>query len=104
MTSAFVVLSQPKPKEGQPCNGCGKCCQTQACGLSRQFLDSDVAPCIALEWDGQSRYRCGLVNNPGIYLGTDRAEGADAYFSKAFSALLGIGMGCDSGDPNGGAQ
>lgn len=91
--SRFVLLSNQKPPEGAPCNGCGMCCQEQACDLSREYLKSTVAPCIALEFDG-SRYVCGLVCHPGRYLGTP--DFGDEYISPLFAEALGIGKGCDS--------
>lgn len=91
----FVILSAPKPPEGDPCNGCGMCCQNQACALSFDLLKSSVAPCIALEWTGD-RYACGLVVRPGHYL--DIESFADDYIGSLISRVLGVGKGCDSSD------
>jgi hypothetical protein len=90
---SFALLSNQKPPEGTPCNGCGMCCQEQACMLSREYLDSSVAPCIALQFDGRL-YRCGLVANPGRYLGTP--GWGDPALSPLFAEALGIGRGCCS--------
>ena len=91
--SAFVLLSTQKPPMGDPCNGCGACCQNEACSLSVDLLHSSVAPCIALEFDG-SRYRCGLVVRPHHYL--DLPNFTDGYLRSLVSEMLGVGKGCCS--------
>ena len=103
-------LIHPKPKYGQPCNGCGYCCTTEPCDLASEYLDCHAGPCIALETaDGKSG--CGLVRNPLAYLylhvhpDSDPAilqdakliaSGAD--LSTQIAAALGVGRGCDSID------
>lgn len=98
-TSVVIPI---KPAFGAPCNGCGYCCQTEACELSRKFLDSDKAPCIALEQDG-GRYYCGLVRDPGRYLGLPdegwRHAAAREVLSHEFAFALRLGAGCDSESP-----
>ena len=89
----FVLLSKQKPAEGAPCNGCGECCQAEACFLSVELLKSSATPCIALEFDGAA-YRCGLVARPGHYLGTP--EFGDGALAEVIAGSLGIGTGCDS--------
>ena len=110
----FVILSVQKPPEGDPCNGCGMCCQEEACFLSRDFLNSEAAPCIALEFDGR-RYLCGLVRNPTVYLPSDwflrshdkaaryitdedwrRAALDESIIGGLFGDELGVGQGCYS--------
>lgn len=91
MTTDFVILSAQKPPYGDPCNGCGMCCQEEACHLSVVYLGSSVAPCIALEWDGE-RYRCGLVLHSSKYLETP--EFGDEVIAPLLSELLGVGKGC----------
>lgn len=92
----FQLLSTQKPHFGEPCNGCGFCCQAEACALSEKYLNSTAAPCIALEWDGVSAYRCGLVTRPAHYLGMPD-EFADP-LAETIRKTLAIGVGCDSGD------
>lgn len=86
-----------RPEFGAPCNGCGQCCKTEACNLSRDFLGSTVAPCVALEYE-DGRYWCGLVKNPAKHLGLQ--EWAEKFssieLSPKFAYLLGLGMGCDA--------
>lgn len=81
----------------EPCNGCGHCCKEEACDLSRKYLKSTVAPCIALELQ-DGRYWCGLVRNPAKYLGL--AEWANDValqeLSPTFAYMLRLGAGCDA--------
>jgi hypothetical protein len=86
-----------KPECGAPCNGCGLCCQLEACHLSVQFLNSTTAPCVALEHE-DGRYWCGLVRNPAKYLRLPAwaSETALAELSPKFAAMLWLGSGCDS--------
>lgn len=90
------VMLPVKPAIGQPCNGCGHCCKTEACLLSRDFLHSAVAPCIALEQE-DGRYWCGLVRTPSKYLGLPQ-DWADPQLSCTIAYTLGLGMGCDADD------
>lgn len=101
-----------KPKNGQPCNGCGYCCATEPCGLASEYLDCTAGPCVALEvTDGKSG--CGLVRNPLGYLWMKVHPGSDnsilnepsliergAELSDQIAAALGVGRGCDSLDDN----
>ena len=93
MSQEFVLLTTQKPAVGSPCNRCGMCCQNEACFLSREYLHSDVSPCVALQF-GPDGYECGLVVNASRYLGTP--EFADSTLGAVFAASLGIGESCDS--------
>lgn len=99
-------LSLPKPRFGEPCNGCGYCCAVQPCALAEEFLKCVTGPCVALERTG-----CGLVRNPLGYLFKAAHPESDvpvldaAHTSAVASELsaemacaLGIGKGCDSDD------
>ncbi len=100
----------PKPKFGQPCNGCGYCCTVQPCQLAREMLNSHRGPCVALEaQDG--RHVCGLVRNPLAYLFKAANPTADVplldppppgeiagRLSADIASALGLGQGCDSDD------
>lgn len=82
-----------KPKFGAPCNGCGHCCKTVACSISRNLLKSAVVPCIALESDGM-RYWCGMVKHPERYM--DMPNGIATSIIRAYATMeLHIGDGCD---------
>ena len=102
--SDFVLLSAQTPREGQACNDCGYCCQHVACTASVSLLDSRVAPCIALEWDGESRYRCGLITRPSHYLAPDlpaeKQVWVDPIIRRLIASRLDIGGGCDTTDFN----
>lgn len=96
MSTDFIILSKQKPAEGARCNGCGYCCQAEACSLSLEYLHSEEAPCIALEFDGE-QYRCGLVMHASKYLKTPAF--GDELIRGLLTRALGVGYGCDCGDP-----
>ena len=81
-----------KPAEGAPCNGCGWCCISEPCLISKEKLGA-TDKCPALEVAGD-RYACGLITNPGLYLGTPSF--GDPILSQLFGEALGVGKGCDS--------
>lgn len=86
-----------RPGYGKPCNGCGKCCQEEACELSLEYLKSAKAPCVALEFkDG--RYWCGLITNPAKHLGLPEwaYEFAMIELSPKFANALAVSQGCDA--------
>jgi len=86
-----------RPAFGAPCNGCGECCKEEACNLSRDFLKSTVAPCVALEFE-DGRYWCGLVRNPAKHLGLQQwaQEFSLIELSPKFAFMLRLGEGCDA--------
>jgi uncharacterized cysteine cluster protein YcgN (CxxCxxCC family) len=98
-TTDFVLLSAQKPAQWEPCNGCGACCQNEACKLSRDHLGSTVAPCIALEWHN-GKYRCGLLIRPAHYIpDVSKLLGkryAKSILAPLFGVALGVGKGCDA--------
>ena len=88
-------MSAPlKPPYGDPCNGCGRCCQEMACALSRDLLKSLKTPCIALE-HAEGRYWCGLIREPHKYLGISHPW-ANTILAAKLSEMVAIGKGCDS--------
>lgn len=110
----MVQTMQPehpkKPRQGQPCNGCGYCCHTEPCGLAKEFLDCSKGPCVALEWKG-GKSSCGLVTNPlgHLYRAGKKSQGLESLnegdlraYSEALGSQiaesLGVGRGCDSTD------
>jgi hypothetical protein len=84
-----------KPAEGQPCNGCGVCCALETCPAARlRFLQSK-GPCPALAWSaGEVRYQCGLLVNPGKYLGW-LPKRAEAFTRRQLARWIAAGKGCD---------
>ncbi len=97
MVSSTEEHAIERPGFGKPCNGCGHCCKEEACNLSRDFLKSDKAPCIALEFE-DGRYWCGLVRNPAKHLGLQdwAQEFSMIEFSPKFAYMLRLGEGCDA--------
>jgi len=99
---AFNILQQhaPKPEFGKPCNNCGLCCRVEACRVSKTFLRSAQAPCIALEFhDG--KFFCGMVRRPSYYLNVSHLNlggEADEILSEKFAALIYSGQGCGMPD------
>lgn len=85
-----------KPPYAAPCNGCGYCCKEQACWVSVNLLNSTVAPCIALEHNGE-RYFCGMLRQPSYYLKL-RFNG-DAVLQPMIYEVLGVDKGCGAQDP-----
>jgi hypothetical protein len=89
----------PKPKEGQPCNGCGYCCMEEPCQVAESVLHIDPTvnkPCPALEWQ-DGRFYCGLIRNMSRY--TDIRQEFDGFMGAMFSKWLGVGEGCCASDP-----
>jgi hypothetical protein len=83
----FELLSPQKPVWGEPCNGCGYCCQNSACEISQQITgDSPLSGCSLLEWDG-ANYRCGAIRMAGLI---------SAEHAVFLRRKLGVGFGCDS--------
>src|SRR5690348_11874189 len=81
--TGFVLLTPPKPKYGEPCNGCGLFCQACLCPIAIDlFPTADLnSACPALVWSG-SRYLCAVVE-------VAESLGLDIL-------TLGFGVGCDS--------
>ena len=66
----YVILHRAapdKPAPGAPCNGCGVCCASAPCPLSRVLLGHRSGGCPALVWQGE-RHVCGLVAAPTTHL------------------------------------
>ena len=99
MTAVTVFQILQKPKQWEPCNGCGECCKEEACEISVTILNSKTTPCIALEFDGE-KYRCGMVTRPAHYLRLNWTEAdipkADAMLRPMIQQVLGIGTWCDA--------
>lgn len=90
-----ILQDHQKPLFGEPCNNCGLCCRVQACHLSREFLHSEQAPCIALEvHDG--KFLCGMILRPSHYLGLNPK--VDEHLGKLHGMLVDAGAGCTMDD------
>lgn len=94
---ALWVKDHNKPKFTEPCNNCGLCCRVQACHVSREFLKSEQAPCIALEYhDG--KFLCGMTIRPLHYLELPADQELHKQLVAGFRELLYIGQGCGMRD------
>jgi hypothetical protein len=63
----------PKPAEGAACNGCGVCCAAEPCPVGQILSRRRTGACVALRWaEGERRYRCGVVDDPGRHLSWGR--------------------------------
>jgi hypothetical protein len=106
MTISLPIQHAPeKPREGEPCNGCGYCCAAEPCGVALKFIPVHQwgarGPCLAMEFEA-GRFFCGLVRHPTRYI--DVGEPAewktelDATVGAMIARLLGVGKGCDTSD------
>ena len=89
----------PKPLIGEPCNGCGLCCQTVICaagsitlGLVKAYGERAPGPCPALVDKGDGSFACGMVERPKDYA---PGKGGAHELRAAISIMVGAGMGCD---------
>lgn len=90
MLSLPVLQAPPKPLYGEPCNGCGICCQHELCPLAKDLLGQhQKGPCPKLTWQ-DGRFQCGFVleeTNPllkGFYLEAIGSIGmCDSVINKA---------------------
>ena len=79
-------MTEPvKPPYGDPCNGCGFCCQLETCPLARLRYWRIAGPCPALVWN-KNRYECGMLM---------RAK----WWRPLVARWIAVGIGCDCPDP-----
>jgi len=83
----YPLSSLVKPPKGQPCNGCGWCCEQEVCLLGQELNGQSTAPCPSLVHQDGRTY-CGLI------------RWASPEIAAVFNRLLGIGRGCCSDDPS----
>ncbi len=83
-----------KPKENEPCNGCGFCCAAIRCPLALIMIGDGPAPCPAMEFDG-GRFWCGLLRDASRY--SDHCPPYAAPFFRE-QLLPYFGTGCDTSD------
>ncbi len=93
-------LAPPKPRSGEPCNGCGVCCLVAPCPLGMLLSGRRNGACKALRWDaGQRLYRCGALLQPAL-AGESVLPPSLRFLSRPLAALahrwIAAGMGCDS--------
>lgn len=97
-------LAPHKPRQGQPCNGCGVCCLAQPCPIGMLLSGRREGACSALAWDLELRvYRCGAVVQPKTEL-ERRFPVVLRPLAGVLAPVLGavatrsiaVGLGCDS--------
>lgn len=89
------VRAPAKPPAGAPCNGCGVCCALETCPVARLRFRRRAGQCPALIWsEGETRYRCGLLANPGHWLPGLPAF-AEAPVRRLMARWISAGSGCD---------
>lgn len=93
-------IKLPKPQVGEPCNGCGLCCQIQVCRngayvlkLVKNFGDTVPGPCPALTEREDGSFGCGIVINPLKYI--KKSKYRPDVLRREFANLIGSGSGCD---------
>lgn len=94
-TIRIHAAAPPKPAVGEPCNGCGVCCVSEACPVAMVLFLRRHGKCPALQWcDREGRYRCGLVADPQAHLSWLPA-GLSSWFSRRAQRFIASGQGCD---------
>lgn len=92
--ASIVSEHADKPRRGEPCNNCGLCCRVDTCQVSRQLLQSEQTPCIALEMhDG--KFMCGMLRRPEHYLPNGKVTPEDLHFILYW---VHPGFGCEMPD------
>jgi hypothetical protein len=84
-----------KPAYGQPCNGCGKCCEHELCPLALKLYGHLKGPCPALTPAGDGPMLCGLVAMPGHYWPGKARRWGEHELSRTAKLAIGAGWGCD---------
>lgn len=93
-------LTLPKPRVGEPCNGCGLCCHIQLCNTGAFLLKKSKVfgakvvkgKCPALMDNEDGSFSCGLIKNPKKYI---RSKFKAEVISRTVATLIGAGGGCD---------
>lgn len=86
----------PKPRPGEPCNGCGVCCAAEPCPIAALFLFQRRGRCRALVWqDEHARYVCGMVTSPESHSRLIPAS-LGKLMGGFFASRISAGAGCDS--------
>ncbi len=92
MIPLSMQTAPEKAPFGSPCNGCGYCCAAEVCVVGQGLFGKETpAPCPALEF-ADGRFWCGAVRV---------ADGAGKHVGMYLRMRLGIGVGCDTDDPEG---
>ena len=89
-----------KPREGEPCNGCGVCCLAEPCPMGALLTLRTSGPCQWLQWHAASRtYRCGVLattDPSALPEGSGRFKRWwQARLHRAARRWIAAGIGCD---------
>lgn len=94
-TITLHTKAPPKPEIGAPCNGCGVCCAAETCPAALVLFLQRQGSCPALFWnEKETRYSCGLLDNPAQYLRW-LPRRWNALASRFFARRIAAGAGCD---------
>ena len=89
-----------KPKIGEPCNGCGVCCQIQLCNAGAFLLRKTKylgektieGQCPALLPRPDGSFVCGLIVKPSVFV---KSKYRPEVISRTVAEIVGAGTGCD---------
>ncbi len=88
-TDAMTLPVLPeKPKCGEPCNGCGKCCASSLCEVGKIVFPNAEAPC-----PGLAMSKCGTK----VVCSLVEIE-IETAMEPVLQKMLGIGLGCSMDD------
>jgi hypothetical protein len=82
----------PKPRKGEPCNGCGWCCHHEVCSIGQLAFPGSAAPCPGIVYQ-DGAVRCAIV------LMEIKAIEIEPSIEPLIQRSLGTGCGCDADDP-----
>ncbi len=84
-----------KPAYGEPCNGCGRCCEDELCRLAQKVFGPRPGPCPALAASDEG-FGCGLILTPERFVPEAAALHGTTAMSEAAALLCAAGAGCDA--------
>lgn len=83
-----------KPKYGEKCNQCGRCCISSRCPVGMTLFGHADAPCPALQPGTKPKLDCGVYLHPERYFG-NLPQKDIAWVRKLMGPLLGIQTYCE---------
>lgn len=89
-----IPVAPDYPGYGNPCNGCGQCCQFGPCPVAMHFKTWVNGQCKALI-SKSGRYWCGMMTKPAKYSRMVHRSKNDAVAAKV-RWMLGAGVKCDA--------
>lgn len=92
-----ITPTLPKPRHGQPCNMCGRCCRAVLCPLAQHVFGFTDGPCPALgQLDGTGKLVCVLMLFPSIFAPQVARKHGPKAATVAAQTLIGWNIGCDA--------